>query len=166
MGAKQDDIVAKIESAHGELMDLIGEVTPDQWTMAGVNHPEIQRGEDEHRKVGVIVHHVASAYASTRERCEAWISGKVSAPLDPDRNARHEAENPDPDQAETIRLLEASVAALEDFARRLSDQQLEAKGMFVQGEVTVAELLGKTTPYHIRWHAGSIRATLEPKAQT
>ena len=165
MGARQDEIVTNIESAHAELMDLIAKATREKWTMLGVNHPEIQRGEDEHRKVGVIVHHVASAYATTHLRCEAWIAGQSPAPLDPDRNARHEDENPDPDQAETMRLLETNAAALEDFARRLSDQQLGAKGMFIRGEVTVAELLGNTTPYHIRWHAGSIRATWEQKAR-
>ena len=164
MSTRQDEIVANIEAAHAELMNLIAGATSEQWSMTGVNHPEIQRGEDEHRKVGVIVHHVASAYATTRERGQAWIAGETPASLDPDRNARHETENPDPDQADTVRLLVASMADLTAFARALSDQQLDAKGIFVRGEVTVAELLGNTTPYHIRWHAGSIRATWEQKA--
>lgn len=165
MSSRQHEIVTAIDAAHEELMGLARSASKEQWTMPGINHPEIQRGEDEHRRVGVIVHHVASAYASTRKRCESWIAGEATAPFDPDRNARHEAENPDPDQADTVQLLETNAKALKDFASGLSDQQLDAKGMFIRGEVSVAEMLGSTTPYHTRWHAGSIRATWE-KAQT
>ena len=68
MSVRQDEIVAAIDAAHEEFMELVGSATPAQWRMAGVNHPEIQFGEDEHRPVGVIAHHVATAYAATIDR--------------------------------------------------------------------------------------------------
>ena len=49
-------------------------------------------------------------------------------------NAAHAAENPDPGPAETLGYLEESARTLDT-------------------------LLGVVVPFHIRWHAGSIRAT-------
>jgi hypothetical protein len=160
MGARQDEIAKTIDAAHQELMELIANAEPAQWRMAGVNHPEIQFGEDEHRPVGVIAHHVATAYASTIERCQAWTRGEVPpAPETAETNAHHESANPDPKQAETVRLLGDNANRLIHFVRGLSDEDLDAKGLFVRGETSVGQMLGETTPYHIRWHAGSIRAT-------
>jgi hypothetical protein len=159
MSARQDEIVAAIDSAHQEFMELVASATPAQWRMAGVNHPEIQFGEDEHRPVGVIAHHIATAYAATIDRCRAWTRGELPPPPTAESNARHESANPAPDHEQTIRLLGDNANGLKDFARGLSDEDLEAKGMFVRGETSVGEMLGETTPYHIRWHAGSIRAT-------
>jgi hypothetical protein len=159
MGARQDEIVASIDAAHQEFMELVAAATPEQWRMAGVNHPEIQFGEDEHRPVGVIAHHVATAYASTIGRCQAWMRGELPPPPSADTNARHEAANPAPNHAETIGLLGDNANRLKDFASGLSDEDLETKGLFVRGETSVGKMLGETTAYHIRWHAGSIRAT-------
>jgi DinB superfamily len=159
MSGRQDEIVAGIDAAHQEFMQLVAGATPSQWQMAGVNHPEIQFGEDEHRPVGVIAHHIASAYAATIDRCRAWTRGELPPPPTAETNASHESANPAPEHEETIRLLGDNANRLKDFARGLSDEDLEAKGVFVRGETSVGEMLGETTPFHIRWHAGSIRAT-------
>lgn len=159
MSARQDEIVAAIDAAHDDFIGLVASATQEQWRMAGVNHPEIRFGEDEHRPVGVIAHHVASAYSATIDRCRAWTRGELPPPPTPENNARHESANPDPSQAETIQLLRDNANKLRDFARSLSDEELDAKGLFVQGETSVGKMLGQTMPYHVRWHAGSIRAT-------
>ena len=159
MSARRDEVVAAIEAAHQEFMELVSSATPAQWRMAGVNHPEIQFGEDEHRPVGVIAHHMATAYAATIDRCQAWTRGELPAHPTAETNARHESANPEPQHAETIRLLGDNAKKLTQFAGGLSEKDLEAKGLFVNGETSVGKMLGETTPYHIRWHAGSIRAT-------
>jgi hypothetical protein len=164
MGSKQDKIAAEVDAAHKELMELITNATPEQWRMTAVNHPEINFGEDEHRGVGVLAHHLATAHSTTILRCRSWIAGTpVPAPTAED-NAAHEAANPAPDRATTIRMLEANVGELKAYIRSLSDQDLEATGPFVRGEITVEQLLGRNTPYHVRWHAGSIKATWEKAA--
>ena len=164
MGTKQDEIVAGIAAAHAEFMEMIRGASAEQWKAAGVNHPQIQFGEDEHRPVGVIAHHVATAYTNTIARCEAWIRGEDPEPPTNDGNARHEAANPDPDRQATIALLDANAAKLSAFASGLTDDQLEKGGRFATGDQTVAGMLGTVIPFHIRWHAGSIRATWEQKA--
>jgi hypothetical protein len=159
MSTRQDEIVAAIDAAHKEFMELVAGANPAQWRMAGVNHPEIQFGEDEHRPVSVIAHHMATAYAATIDRCRAWTRGELPPPPTAETNAHHESANPDPKHADTIGLLGDNAKSLMHFARGLSDEDLEAKGLFVRGETSVGDMLGETTPYHIRWHAGSIRAT-------
>jgi hypothetical protein len=160
MGARQDEIAAAIEAAHREFVELVAGATPAQWQEPGANHPEIRFGEDEHRPVGVIAHHIATAYSATIDRCQAWTRGELPPPPTAESNAEHESANPTPDHEATIRLLDDNVKRLKDFARGLSDEDLEATGLFVSGRSSsVGKMLGETTPYHIGWHAGSIRAT-------
>jgi hypothetical protein len=161
MGGRQDEIVAEIDRAHHELVDLVGKATAEQWEMAAGNHPEIRAGEDEHRRVGVIVHHVATAHATSILRCQSWLRDKSMPAPTAEDNARHEAANPAPDHVETMRLLDDNVAALKAYIRTLSSEDLEATGLFVRGDITVDRLLGANTPYHIRWHAESIKTTWE-----
>jgi hypothetical protein len=60
----------------------------------------------------------------------------------------------------TIALLERGAEDFRRFVRGLSESELEARGQWFRGETSVAEMAGGTVPFHIRWHAGSIRATL------
>jgi hypothetical protein len=161
VGTRQDEIVAEIDTAHRELVDLVLSATPEQWEMAAGNHPEIRAGEDEHRRVGVIVHHVATAHATSVLRCQSWLRDKSMPAPTAEDNARHEKANPAPDHIETMRLLNDNAAALKAYIQTLSDKDLEATGPFVRGDITVDRLLGSNTPYHIRWHAESIRTTWE-----
>jgi hypothetical protein len=158
--ARQDDIVAVFDEAHSDFVALARGLSPEQWLMVGVNHPEIRLGEDERRPVGVIAHHVAMSYGSLMKRCRAWIEGVAVEPPSGDVNERHAAANPEPDQAATIALLESGAEELRRFVRGLSDSELEARGQWFRGETNVAEMAGGTIPFHIRWHAESIRATL------
>ena len=70
------------------------------------------------------------------------------------------AANPEPDQDATIALLESGAEELRRFVRGLSESELAARGRWFRGETNVAEMAGGTVPFHIRWHAESIRATL------
>ena len=153
------EIIAEFDAAVAELVDLVGAATPEQWRMAGKNNPEINRGEDERRPVATIVHHVARSLVTTPERGRAWIRGEdPPLPTDED-NAEHAAANPDPGRDETLRWLEANAAAYREFVSGLSESDLQATGTWMSGPRTLDTLLGAVVPFHIRWHAGSIRAT-------
>jgi hypothetical protein len=158
--ARRDEIVAAFDEAHSDFVALVRRLSPQQWQLVGVNHPEIRLGEDERRPVGVIAHHVAMSYGSLMKRCQAWIDGVAVEPPSGDVNERHAAANPEPDQAATISLLETGAEELRRFVRGLSESELEARGQWFRGETTVAEMAGGTVPFHIRWHAESIRSTL------
>ena len=69
-----------------------------------------------------------------------------------------------PDQRETLLFLEEQAGELEAFIRGLGDPELAAPGMFVTGPTTVGDFIGRTLPFHIRWHLGSIRATWDDLA--
>jgi hypothetical protein len=158
--ARQDDIVAAFDEAHSDFVALARQLSPEQWLLVGVNHPEIRLGEDERRPVGVIAHHVAMSYGSLQERCRAWIEGVSTAPPSGELNERHAAANPEPDQAATIALLETGAEDFRRFVRGLSEADLDARGQWFRGETTVGEMAGGTVPFHIRWHAESIRRTV------
>ena len=153
------EIVGEFDSALAELVDLVEPATLQQWRMAGKNNPEINLGEDERRPVGTIVHHVARSLVLIPERGRAWIRGE-DPPVPTDaNNAEHAAANPDPDHDETLRWLEANAAAYREFVRGLSETDLQATGTWFSGPRTLDTLLGAVVPFHIRWHAGSSRAT-------
>jgi hypothetical protein len=149
-------------ATHREFYDFVKNATPEQWRAKGINHPEIRRGdEDEGRPVGTIVHHVGNSYRTNRARCQAWIRGEDPPLPTAETVLRHSAENNDPDQAETLEFLAREAAATEEFIRSLSDGELAAAGTFATGPTTVEDYVGKTLPFHIRWHQGSIQATWE-----
>jgi hypothetical protein len=164
--SRQDEIVAAFDRAHSDFMELVRGLTPEQWRTQAVNHPEIRLGpNDERRPVGVIVHHVASSYRALRNRCGAWMRGEDPPMPPPDINERHAAANPEPDRAETTALLEREADEVRRFIRSASDADLEARGQWFRGETTAAQMLGETMPFHVDWHAGSIRASLAGEGQ-
>ena len=153
-------------AAHQEFFEFVKGASPEQWRVKGINHPKIRVGnEDEGRPVGVIVHHVGHGYMTNRLRCEAWIKGGDPEPPGPETNRRHAADNPDPDQGETLHFLQEQATALHAFTKGLSETELAARGTFVNGSSsTIEDLIGRRLPFHIRWHLGSIRATWEAMA--
>jgi DinB superfamily len=162
---RTDQLADQFIATHREFYDFVKTATPEQWRAKGINHPEIKVGdEDEGRPVGLIAHHVGNGYRNGRSRCQAWIGGEDPPPPTGEVNKRHAAENPDPDQRETLRFLEEQSTEMEAFIRGLNDRELAATGTFVTGPTTVEEFVGRTQPFHIRWHMGSIRATWEQLA--
>ena len=160
--SRQDEIIAAFDRAHTDFMELVGGLTPEQWRTQGVNHPEIRLGpNDERRPVGVIAHHVAISYRALRDRCSAWMRGEDPGMPPPDVNERHAAAYPEPDKADTMTLLDREADEVRRFVRNASDADLDAKGQWFRGETTAGQMLGETMPFHIGWHAGSIRASLE-----
>ncbi len=157
--SRAEDFADQFLAANRELHDLVKDATSEQWRTLGINHPEIRRGEDEGRPVGVIVHHVATGYSRTAARCQAWMRGEDPDPPNDEINTRHAADNPDPDQQATLRLLQDQAQDVAKFIRGLSETELAAKGRFATGPITVEDFVGRILPFHIRWHLGSIQAT-------
>ncbi|HEY8761213.1 MAG TPA: DinB family protein [Candidatus Dormibacteraeota bacterium] len=163
--SRANELADQFAAAHQEFYDFVKNATPGQWRAKGINHPEIKVGdEDEGRPVGLIVHHVGNAYRNNRSRCQAWIRGEDPAPPTSETNKRHAAENPDPDHQDTLRFVQDQATETAAFIRGLSDSDLAATGAFVFGPTTVDEFIGRTLPFHVRWHMGSIKATWDQLA--
>ena len=163
--SRANELADQFAAAHQEFYDFVKNATPGQWRAKGINHPEIKVGdEDEGRPVWLIVHHVGNAYRNNRSRCQSWIRGEDPAPPTSETNKRHAAENPDPDHQDTLRFVQDQATETAAFIRGLSDSDLAATGAFVFGPTTVDEFIGRTLPFHIRWHMGSIKATWDQLA--
>ena len=163
--SRANELADQFAAAHQEFYDFVKNATPGQWRAKGINHPEIKVGdEDEGRPVGLIVHHVGNGYRNNRSRCQAWIRGEDPAPPTSETNKRHAAENPDPDHQDTLRFVQDQATETAAFIRGLSDSDLAATGAFVFGPTTVDEFIGRTLPFHVRWHMGSIKATWDQLA--
>jgi hypothetical protein len=81
------------------------------------------------RKVGVIVHHVASMYPLEIELAQALADGRPIAGVTWDDvhalNARHAVDNDRVGRDEALALLRINAAAAADAVRMLSDEQLD-----------------------------------------
>jgi hypothetical protein len=156
-------LAAELERVNRELVEYLRGLDRDQWLARAVNSPVIQYGdEDENRPVGTIVHHVASAYQRSIANLPLMAAGETMPRPEPGSAARHAAEHPEPDQAETIGLLEERGARLAALIRGLTDEQLGQQVQTFIGTTSLAEFIARAVNFHPVWHHTSIRATFEP----
>jgi hypothetical protein len=165
--SRAESLATEFERVNGELVAYLRGLDRDQWLTPGVNSPIFQMGdEDEHRPVGTIAHHVASAHQRVIDNVGPMLAGREVRPPERGTAARHAAEHPEPDQAETIALLEARGAELASVIRGLTDEQLDSEVTTMIGTTTLAVFVERAVTFHPYWHLTSIRATFEPAAQT
>lgn len=162
--SRADELAADLESTYFAFADYLEGLSPDQWTLTAVNHPEISAGEDEQRPVGVVAHHVGDDIPMFAERAFILARGEAMEPLAAAEldaaNARHAAVNPSPDQAATAELIRDNAARAAELIRGLSDEQLARPGQGALSGWTAEQLIRRVLIGHASWHEGSIRATL------
>jgi hypothetical protein len=159
-------LAAEFERVNRELAEYLRSLDSDQWLARAVNSPIMQYGdEDENRPIGTIVHHVASSHLRTIDNLPLMAAGEPMPRPQPGSAARHATEHAEPDQAETIALLEDSARRLADLIRGLSDEQLGSQTTTFLGATTVGEFIARAVNFHPVWHHTSIRATLEPAVE-
>jgi hypothetical protein len=161
--SSSESLAAEFERVNRELVEYLGGLGREQWLTPGVNSPILQVGdEDEHRPVGTIAHHVAMAYQRSIDNLPVMAAGGEVPRPQPGSAARHAAEHGEPDQAETIALLEERGARLAATVRGLTEEQLEREVTTFLGTTTVAAYVERGVIFHPVWHLSSIRATFEP----
>jgi hypothetical protein len=153
------------EAAAGWAREL-APLTSEQWRMQAVNAPDFVKDEDEHRPVGVIVHHLALALTVHQDMAREIAEGRPTSMPTWDSeglaeyNARHAAEHPDPDQADTLALLAQRAEALADACSRFTDEELDRRGPAYGYDMTTEEFVRTVAIGHGHWHLSSIRATI------
>ena len=162
--SRAEALAAEVERTHAAFADYLSTLSAEQWQTSGVNHPEIAVGEDEHRMVGVIDHHVGDTIHLFTERALLLANG---APIEPmtlaamdAANARHAALNANPDQAETIALIRDNAGQSTAQIRALSDEQLTRPGKGPLADWTAETLVRRVLIGHVATHEGSIRAAI------
>lgn len=164
--SRSEDLAAALERTNAELVSFLRGLDERQWLTPGVNSPIFQLGDvDEHRPVGTIAHHVASAYGRSATAVRMAASGQDIPPPSPGSAARHASEHAVPDRAETIRLLEEGAADVAAAIRGLSDEELDREAATFIGTTSVATFIERAVNFHPYWHLTSIQATFDAAAR-
>jgi hypothetical protein len=163
---RAEALATEFERVNRELVECLSGLDARQWLTPGVNSPILQVGdEDEHRPVGTIAHHVASAYERSVTNLRLMADGQPVPRPQPGSAARHAAENAEPDQAATIALLDERGARLAEVVRGLTDAELDRETTTFMGTTTVAGFVERAVIFHPVWHLSSIRAALDGAGQ-
>jgi hypothetical protein len=116
--------------------------------------------------VGVTAHHIASSHAGLSGVLKMLGEGKGGPSIQMDMihagNAKHAQEFADCTKADTVALHKKNAAAAAAIVRALSDEQLDNKGVVLQGlpPMTAGDIAGGLLCSHIDDHLNSIRATV------
>jgi hypothetical protein len=156
--SRSEDLAAALERTNAELVSYLRGLDERQWLTPGVNSPIFQVGDvDEHRPVGTIAHHVASAYGRSAMAVRMAASGQTIPPPSSGSAAGHGV----PDQTETIRLLEEGAAQVAAAIRGLGDDELDREATTFIGTTSVATFIERAINFHPHWHLTSIQATFD-----
>jgi hypothetical protein len=162
--SRAEALAAAVEAAHEELAAFAEGLSPAEWRMTAVNHPERVVGpRDEDRPVGVVVHHTAVGVPFFVRYIEKMAAGDPPPPIsfeDIDKgNAEHAAANPDPDQAETVALIRRNADQAVQLVRGLSEESLDRTRESAFGPMSTERTV-QLMVEHAKWHLGSVRATV------
>jgi len=121
MSQRTNALADRLEAGARALADFAESLTDAEWQT---------RVPGDDRKVGVIVHHVASMYPLEIQLAHVLASGKPVAGVTWDdvhaMNAKHAMEYDGVRQEEALDLLRRNSAAAADAIRALSDEQLDS----------------------------------------
>lgn len=155
-----EQLAAAVRQATDDLAGYARGLTPQQWRTPAANNPDIVRGEDEHRLAGVVVHHVAIGFPFLLSRVRLRVETGDAPPLMPQAfdaaNEAHARQNPDPDQAETIAMLERGGASTAEYVETLTGEQLDRGS---QSGMSAGDFVRRVLVGHVYEHLGSLKAT-------
>jgi len=151
-------LALRLEQGARALAAFAGTLNAEQWQA---------RLPGDWRKVGVVVHHVASMYPIEIDLAQllaegAPIVGVTWAGVH-EINAKHAAEQDTVTQADAIALLEANSAAAAAAIRGLTDEQLDRAApvsMYADAPLTCQFMLEDHAVRHAYHHLAGIRRAL------
>jgi hypothetical protein len=154
---KSNVLAERLEQGAAALLALAGTLSDAEWQT---------RMPHDGRKIGVIVHHVASVYPVEIHLAQVLAGGEpVGATWDDvhKMNAGHAAEHDGVTREETLELLRKNSAVAAAAIRALNDEQL-ANGntiaMYANAPLTCQFMLEDHAVRHSYHHAAKIRAAL------
>jgi len=157
--ARATALADRLEKGARALGDLAGGLTDAEWQ---------QRLPGDGRKIGVVVHHVASMYPLEMQLAQQLAAGRPIAGVGWDDvhgiNAKHAREQDAVTKAEAIDLLRRNSAAAADAIRALSDEQLDSAApisLNADAPLTCQFFLEDHPVRHSYHHLARIRAALK-----
>jgi len=160
MSHRTEALAARLERGAAALAAFASTLTDEEWQT---------RIPHDGRKIGVVVHHVATMYPLEIELAERLATGEPIAGVTWDDvhvlNAQHAKEFDDVAKDEAIALLERNSAAAAAAIRALSDDQLDSAApisLNANAPLTCQFMLEDHAVRHSYHHLHRIRIALEP----
>jgi hypothetical protein len=153
-------LAERLEQGARALLTFATALTDAQWQM-----PVLKDG----RKIGVVVHHVASVYPIEIQLAQTLAAGKPVTGVTIDAihamNAAHAKEFDAVTKEEALELLRRNSAAAATAIRALSDQELEqaaAASLYADAPITCQFMLEDHAVRHSYHHLARIQKTVSP----
>jgi hypothetical protein len=158
MSRRSDILADRLEQGAGALAAFARSLTEEQWQT---------RVPRDGRKIGVIVHHVASMYPLEIQVAQTIAGGKaftgVTSEAVDDINAGHARDNGGVTKEETLALLGRNSAAAAAAIRALSDDELDRGApvsLYFDAPLTCQFVLEDHAVRHSYHHLARIRGAL------
>lgn len=159
MSRRSDILADRLERGAGALAAFASSLTAEQWET---------RMPRDGRKIGVIVHHVASVYPVEIQMAQAVAAGKAVTGVTPDdindMNAGHARDNETVAKEATLALLGRNSAAAAAAIRALSDEELDRGvpvSLYSDAPLTCQFVLEDHAVRHSYHHLARIRGALK-----
>ena len=160
MSKRAENLAEALEKGAAELTNFATKLTESQWET---------RVPKDGRKIGVIVHHVATVYPLEVSLAQDVGKGKPVVGLNwefiHNMNAGHAAENDATTREDTINLLKQNSAAAATAVRALTDEELDTAvpvSLYGDAPLTCQFILEDHAVRHSYHHLAKIRAALNP----
>jgi hypothetical protein len=158
MKTRAETLATTLETGADALATLAASLTPTEWET---------RLPRDGRKVGVVVHHVASIYPLEIELAQKLAAGGALTDVTWDGvheiNARHAREYDGVTREEAVSLLRANAAAAAKAIRAMTDAELDQvapNSMYAGAPLTCQFMLEDHAVRHSFHHLAGIRAAL------
>jgi hypothetical protein len=162
MNTRSEALARRLEQGAQALADLAERLSETEW------HSRVKDG----RKVGVVVHHVATMYPLEIQLAQTLAAGQPIAGVTWDvvheLNARHAREHDEATRAEALDLLRRNSRAAAAAIRALTDEELDRAAPVSLNEaapLTCQFMLEDHAVRHSYHHLAAIRRALAPVSQ-
>lgn len=162
MSKRANTLAARLEQGASALASFASELNDTEWQT---------RVPKDGRKIGVIVHHVATMYPLEIQLAQLLAEGKPVTGVTWDAvheiNAGHAKENDTVTKEAALDLLRRNSAAAADAIRALGDEQLDQAApvsLNSDAPLTCQFLLEDHAVRHSYHHLAQIRGALKPRA--
>jgi hypothetical protein len=159
MSQRSNALADRLEQGARALATLATGLTDAEW------HTRVKDG----RKIGVVVHHVATMYPLEIQLAQALAAGKpvpgVTWDVVHEMNARHAREHDAVTKEETLDLLRKNSTTAAAAIRALSDEELDRAApvsLNADAPLTCQFMLEDHAVRHSYHHLDRIRAALKP----
>jgi hypothetical protein len=156
--ARANALAERLEQGARALASFASDLTTEQWQV---------RLPGDGRKVGVVVHHVASVYPVEIQLAQAIAAGNpvigVTKAVIDDMNAGHASEHDGATREAALELLRQNSAAAAAAIRALSDDELDRAvtvSLYADAPLTCQFFLEDHAVRHSYHHLARIRAAL------